>query len=354
MAKLIEYDVTGVEESQGGTGEKAKPGVYVAKIVKCVQRTQSKGGSAANDLEVALNVGDEYDWVFTYIGLEQKSDWKLAEFVRALNFKDKGRLDPDKAVGQLIRVKLNHDTYEGEYRPRAGRLMKAQPGDEFGEKASEISSQDGPVDDSRDADGDKIYEDSSFVASREDPDDPDVGSYDAWSEDDLAAECNDRGLKVGGRGNKKDKYIAALRAEDEEVLDVGAGDDEPPSTNYKEGFEPSREDDPSVGSYDDWTEADLLAEVEDRGMTVPGGRGSKKDKLVAALREEDNSVTDSSGSAEPGGDYESWDIEQLTKEWTDRNLGDIPTFRGRGSADRQMAAMVEEIRKDDIENPFSN
>lgn len=291
MAKLIEYDVTGVEESSGGgTGVKAKPGVHVAKIAKCVQREEKRDGTPANDIEVALNVGEEYDWVFTYIGLSESADWKLAEFIRAVGLKDKGKLDPDKIVGKLIRVKLNSGSYDGEYRPEAGRLMPAQKGDDklFGEKVSEMSSQngddDGPDDEEPnvDADGDKIYADPDFV--------------------------------------------------------------------------PSREGDDDVGTYDEWDEADLLAEVEDRGLTLAGGRGKKKDKAIAALRDEDNEVAGANDEPEDepeaGDEYDDWDLDQLKEEWESRDMGDTPSFRGKNAADRVKAALIEGLRADDEENPF--
>lgn len=61
MAKLIEYDVSNVEESSGGTGVKVRPGVRVCRIMKVTQRTEKRDGTPANDLEVALSFGDEYD-----------------------------------------------------------------------------------------------------------------------------------------------------------------------------------------------------------------------------------------------------------------------------------------------------
>jgi hypothetical protein len=293
VAKLIPYDVTGVEESAGGTGVKVKPGVHVARIVKCVQREEKRDGSPANDIEVALNVGDEYDWVFTYIGLSDSADWKLAEFIRALGLKETGKLDPEKQVGKLLRVKINSGEYEGNYSPQAGRLMKAQKGDEelFGQRVSEGSTQqDEPEPDDEpegeEPAGDKTYADPNFVASREGEED--------------------------------------------------------------------------VGSYDDWSEEDLLAECEDRGVTLPGGRGSKKNKAIQALRDEDAEVSGASADdedepeAEADGEdeYDDWDLDQLKEEWESRDMGDIPSFRGRNAGDRVKAAMIEQLRADDAENPF--
>jgi hypothetical protein len=286
LAKLIEYDVTDVEESQGGTGVKIKPGVHPARIVRATHRTQRKDGQPANDIEIALDVGAEYDWLFTYVGLNPESEWKLAELVRAVGLKEKGKIDPEKHLkDKVIRVKVNPDTYGDQPTVSAGRLMKAQPGDEdkIGESVSELSSQEtGP-------------------------------------EDEPAA-----------------------------TTEYPAGPD----------FEPSREGEEGVGSYDDWDEADLSAEAEDRGLTLPGGRGSKKNKAIQALRDEDAEASganagepEASANGVPD-DYDEWDLDRLKQEWEERQMGDLPAIKGRGAADRMKAALIDEIRKDDVENPF--
>lgn len=288
MARLIDYDVTGVEESGGGTGVKVPTGLRVARIALCEQREVKANGQPANDIRVGLDMGAEYDWLFTYIGLGPESDWKLAEFIRACQLKEKGKLDPTKQVGKVIRVKVNHGEYNGEYAPDAGKLMPSQDGDEVGGLSQTAAS--------------------------------------------------------NGSSN-------AIETDDEEAEDTG----------YPDGFVPSREDDPEVGSYDDWADEDLEAEVNDRGATIPGGRGNKRDKLIKALREEDNAVADAADEEETegdgdgdgeGDDYESWEIDALKKEWEDRNLGDMPRMRGSGAAERLKNTIIEALREDDEANPF--
>lgn len=295
MAKLVPYDNTGVEESSGGTGVKVKPGVHIARIAKCTLREQNKAGDPANDIELALDVGEEFDWVFSYVGLSDAAKWKMAEFTRALGLKENGKFDPDKMVGKFIRVKINPDTYDGQYAPRAGRFMKAQPGDEEtfaegGSNVSETSSQNGDggpeaeaePEDNKDADGDPVYSDPDFTASREGEED--------------------------------------------------------------------------VGSYDDWADEDLLGEAEDRGLTLPGGRGSKRDKAIKALRAEDAEVSGASEGDEPEAgaedDYDEWELDALKKEWEDRELGEMPKVRGSGAQDRLKAKLIEALREDDETNPF--
>ena len=285
MAKLIDYDVTGVEESGGGTGVKVPVGLRVGRIALCEQREVKANGQPANDIRVGLDMGPDYDWLFTYIGLGPESDWKLAEFIRACQLKEKGKLDPTKQIGKIIRVKVNHGEYNGEYAPDAGKLMPSQDGDEVGGLSASAASD--------------------------------------------------------GRSN-------AIETEEEEETE----------SKYADGFIPSREDDPEVGSYDDWADDDLEAEVNDRGATIPGGRGKKRDKLIKALRDEDVEASgiddeDEAEEAETeGDDYETWDIDALKKDWNDRNLGDLPKVRGSGAADRLKAQIIEALREDDEANPF--
>jgi hypothetical protein len=298
VAKLIEYDVSGVEESSGGTGVKVKPGVHPARIVRCSKREEKKDGTPANDIEVALDFGEEFDWGFTYIGLSEAADWKLAEFVRALGLKEKGKLDPEKQIGKVIRVKVNSGSYDGVYSPDIGRLMKAQPGDEdlIGQSVSEMSSNG-----------------------------------------------------AGAAGPDAD--------------DVEPDADAP--TYYREG-EPDPEDaDAIVGSYDDWPDSDLEAEVADRSLTLPGGRGSKKNKMIAALRADDEEWKAAGGAepadeAEPAADgdaqddYDEWDTDKLKEEWGDRGLGDVPVIRGSNAEGRLRDKIIKALREDDEANPFES
>jgi hypothetical protein len=293
VAKVIEYDVTGVEESSGGTGVKVKPGVRIARIDLCEQREEKADGSPANDLRVGLNFGSEFDWGFTYIGLGPASDWKLAEFVRSLKLKDKGKLDPDKAKGKFVRVKVNNGTYQGEYSPDMGKLFPPKPGDE------------------------KL-----------------------WA-------ANEGGVS-------ETSTSTAAAGPDEEPEEAAAAE--------ADGFVPTREDenDEEVGLYDDWSDEDLLAEAEDRKLTLPGGRGSKKDKAIKALRADDEEAAAAPEPDEPAADgdtpdaddYDDWDVDALEKEWKEREMGDLPVVKGRNREARYKAQMIEDLRQDDVDNPF--
>lgn len=287
MAKLIEFDVSGVEES-GGTGVKVKPGLKVARIVSVTKRDTKSDGSPANDLQVVLDVGEEFDWLYTYIGLGPSSDWKLKEFTKAVGLGPKGKFDPDKLKDKIIRVKVNSGEFDGEYSPNAGKLFPPQPGDTVGNAS--FSSNDGAA-----------------AGPDEEPD----GDSDAVSE-------------IGGT------------------------------------FEPTREDpnDPEVGSYDDWSDEDIAAEVEDRGLTLPGGRGTARNKGLKALRADDeaqDAEPEPAAEAAEGGDgddYDEWSTEDLVSEWNAREMGDVPVVRGRNAEARQRGTIIAALKEDDEENPF--
>jgi hypothetical protein len=279
MAKVIKYDVSGVEESGGG-GVQPRAGVYPAKIVICRQREEKTDGSPANDIEVALNLGGDYAWVYTYIGLSEAADWKLAEFTRALGLKEKGQFDPDKIVGKMIKVKINPDSYDGEYRGRAARLMKAARGDKLAE-ASDVDGDEPDAEEEEAADDEKDSGQNvtgAFTPTREDESDDEVGSYDDWADEDLAAEVEDRGLTVGGgRGKKRDKHIKALREDDESAE-----------------AEPEAEEEASgTDDYDEWTADELIAEATERQLELPrkprgsGAEDRYKEKLIELLRADD-------------------------------------------------------------------
>jgi hypothetical protein len=279
VAKLIEYDVSGVEDSGGG-GVQPKQGVYPAEIVVCEQRDTRADGSPANDIHIALKLGADYAWVHSYIGLSDSSDWKLKEFINAVGLKDKGKMDPEKLKGKIIKVKINPDSYEGEYRARAGRLMKA-------------------------AKGDKI-------------------------------------LPAGATTEEEEPEEAEEEAAEE-------------TTEESSDFSPSRESDPDVGSYDDWDDADLESEVEDRGVTVPGGRGKKRDKWIAALRSDDEEGGEEAEEEEATAsedDYDEWDVDMLTSEVEERDLEMPDKPKGKNAAERFKAKIIELLRADDSDNPF--
>ena len=271
MAKIT-YNVEDAEPFEGG--EQAPAGIYTAEVVQATHRTEKRDGSEANDIEIALKLVDhEYSWVFTYIGLNDASAGRLRELTNALGLKPKGTIDTDKLVGKKLKVKINPDTYNDEYRARAGRLMSLsgddEPAEEPDEPAEEPAAEGGGGDE-------------DFIPTRED----EQNSYDAWEDDELEAEVEDRELTVpGGRGAKKTKWIKALRADDEEAAgsggtngngDAADADSEQPEDDYE-----------TADDGKGWTLEELTAEIHDRELQdqLPKGRKGKK-ALIEILRKD--------------------------------------------------------------------
>lgn len=254
MAKLT-YDVSDVEESGGG--EVPKPGTYTAKIVEAEHRTEKADGSPANDIKLTLSLGDEYRYLYTYIGLSKSSAWKLKELTTALGLKDKGQIDTDKLKGKVLSIQVKADTYDGEPTAKVGKLFKAKDGAKVGGGKPAAADDDGPDDEPE-------------------TDEPEGGEdYSEWSLEDLQAEHEERGLDAIRGRKTKDKYIEALEADDEAKAD-GDGDD---------GEEP--EDAEPEDDYDEWSQDELVAELEERELKVEGRK--TKEKLIAALRADDAS-----------------------------------------------------------------
>jgi hypothetical protein len=335
VAKLIEYDVTDVEPG-GGQGDEPQPAVYDGTIKTVEYRDQKSDGSPVNDIHLAIDIGGGHRWMHTYINLDGAADWKLRELTDALGLPPKGKIDPDKFKNKKLRVKVNPGTYDwGDgngpvYRAQTGTLLKPKSSDDYEPETDGAPS-------------DVTSEDAGFVAYREgqpDPENPteEIGSYDDWTDDDLEAEVSDRNLTVpGGRGKKRDKYINALRSDDEETTATE------PAQPAEDSFVATREGDEN-GSYDDWPEEDLTAELNDRGLPTPGGRGKKQDKIIAALRADD---AEAGGGSEEGDDYESWTAEELMTQIDERGLkSKLP--RGRKTKDQLIAV----LREDDAADPF--
>lgn len=361
MAKIT-YDVTDVEVGEGGN--QPKPGVYDATIAQVTHRTEKRDGSPANDLEIAYDLGEGYAWVYSYVGLEDSSAWRLRELTDALGLKAKGALDTEKIKGKKVRVKINPDTYNDEYRARIGRVMAYGSDNGDGPTGESDDGPDADAGTSGDVDEDELFAErypnapDDFVPSREG--DEGIDSYDDWAADDVKGEVSDRGIVVSGRRKTQKALIEALRQDDSEWVELleggsadaegdddgdGDGESEAEASAYPEGYEPQRETDDN--SYDDWDEGDLEGELNDRGLEVGSGRGNKKAKIIKALREDDeNPLTgEAAGDGDGADEYDDWDLEQLVSEAKEREL-DVP--RGRVTKDK----IITILRKNDAEDPF--
>src|SRR5262252_3023231 len=185
---VIKYDVSNVES--GGGGEQPQPGLYQGKIASITQRTQKANGDPVRDLEVVVDVGEEYARLWTYIKTpddpgynEAAHGWKLRELTDALKLQPKGSLDTNKLTGKEVNVKVVADTnLDGEYRGRIKNLFAPGKIEEDGEGHEEGGGDDEPLTAEELAD---------------------------WSNEDLKEELEARGLSLSGRFSSQ-KAIAAI------------------------------------------------------------------------------------------------------------------------------------------------
>ena len=268
MAK-IKYNVKGVD--RGGTFEQPKPGLYEMEIMEANPRLD--GGK--NDIELVLEVTKNNDSfagsrVWSYVALGESSQWKLAELTDALGLPEDGTLDTDKLVGKKMKVKINSDQYNNEYRARAGRFAPLEA-----EASDDDPGADPDAGDDPDAGGsdEVITVDRNGVELSNDP-----AYYDDWTTDELKEEIDNQSLEIEGRFSKA-KVVQALV----DVVNAEAGgaaaepDDEAGSDEY---------DDPDV-----WSDKDLAAEYKKRGLDTITGK-KNRENVIEALRADDAGTPD--------------------------------------------------------------
>lgn len=273
MAK-IKYNVKGVDRG-GKDFEQPQPGLYEMEIMEATPRTE--GGK--NDIELVLEVTKNNDAfvgsrVWTYVGLGEASQWKLAELTDALGLPEQGTLDTDKLKGKKLKVKINSDSYNNEYRARAGRFAPL----------SATAEEDGDPD-PEDPDAEPSGEDEPILIERNDVElstDPEY--YGDWTDEDLKEEIDNQKLDVKGRFSRK-KVIEALVEVVRAEAGGGGGDgnDDPEPAAGEDGDE-----------YDDadtWSDKDLAAEYKKRGLDTIKGKKDRA-KVIAALREDDANEDD--------------------------------------------------------------
>lgn len=252
MAK-VKYDVSKVEAT--GDFETPKPGVYTVKLIECsVTKPEGKDQRIEAVYEIQ---GKEYKGsrIWDYINLESEaSEWKVRQFTDALGLKPKGTLDTEKLVGKKLRVRVVHDTYQGEPRAKAGRLLAP-----------------------KDADPDESDPDDVEAEEEEDGEDEEEEvDLDAMSRKELKAFIKEEELdiKVTQKMDEDDirEAIAETMEAEDEDEDEGEEDDE------------KGDDDDDGDDYDEWSDAELKKELKSRGLKTAG----KKSALVKRLRADDS------------------------------------------------------------------
>jgi len=337
---VIKYDVSNVES--GGGGEQPQPGLYQGKIASITQRTQKANGDPVRDLEVVVDVGEEYARLWTYIKTpddpgynEAAHGWKLRELTDALKLPAKGSLDTTKMVGKAVNVKVVADTnLEGEYRGRVKNLFA--PG--------------------------KIEEDGEGMGEGGDDEPLTAEELADWSPEDLKEEMAAQGITVPrGRFNKEKAIAAILEAQGEAEGDEGEGEDEADASANGGGLDldPELLEDlrTDASFYDDWENDDIKAYAEDLGIAgnVAGRKTKAKyiEAIVALASSAANVVNgagEDSGDGGEGDDYDEWELQELKDEVATRNEQDADIkISGRVTKDKLVAALRED---DKVAEPF--
>lgn len=228
----VKFDVSGSDPKDAfkGGAEPPKPGVYKGKIVDCKVGAK-QGDPDAKRLEVTIEIIDDKKYkgarLYDYIAFSEASQWKMDQFLQVLGItsksKRKGTFDTDDVVGEVVKIRVAGDTYNGEYRAKLAAYL---PGGKDDDDEDDDDADEVDVDEDDDEDFDDDEEEESDDEEDEDEDeeeseDDDVPPYDEWDIEELKAECKARKLKIKP-GSKKVTYVKALEADDE----ASEGDDE--------------------------------------------------------------------------------------------------------------------------------
>jgi hypothetical protein len=333
---VIKYDVSNVES--GGGGEQPQPALYQGKIASITARTEKANGDPVRDLEVVIDVGEEYARLWTYVKTpddanynEAAHGWKFRELTDALKLPAKGNFDTAKQVGKKVNVKVVADTnLEGEYRGRVRSLFA--PG--------------------------KIEEDGEDIPEGEADEPLTAEELAEWSVDDLKEEMSAQGITVPrGRFNKEKAIAAILEAQGGEE----AEEEEAEATSNGGGLEldPELLEDLRTDAkfYADWADDDIKAYVEDLGIVgnIAGRKTRAKyiEAIVALAGSAANVVNgagEDSGEEGEGDDYDEWELQELKDEVATRNEQDADIkISGRATKDKLVAALRED---DKVAEPF--
>ncbi len=240
----IKYDVSDVEASDFKV---APAGLYRAKITQCLDAKPEGKDRRLELIYEIVGTDEKYGRIYDYVNLESEAAaFRLRALVDAVGLKPKGTLDTSKIEGEEIMLRVKHETWNDEVRAKAGSLL---PADESGE---DDEDEEDLEDDEDEEDEGEAYEEMPTAALRQ--------------------ECEERGLKKGG---KKAQLVARLEADDE-------ADDE------DEEEEEATDGDEDEDDYSSWEISDLKEELKERGLKSAG----KKSVLVARLEKDDESDDD--------------------------------------------------------------
>ncbi len=274
MAK-IKYDVSDVEP--GVDYDTPIPrGVYRCKIADITVGESKSSGNPM--ITVEYEVLEKGDWkgrkLWDYIVLNDASAWKLRQFTDAVGVKAKGELDTDKLVGEIVMIKVKHETDD---RDPENPVVRARVGNVTG------LPEDEDVDEEDDAEEEETEEEEEEEPDDDDDDDEEEEELesredlDEYDRDDLEALIEEEELEV--ERTKRTK-LTVLRDRVWEALDLG-----------EEGEE--KEDEEEAPEYDDMNITELTAMLKERGLsTKTKMKGNRKKALFVKRLEKDDEDED--------------------------------------------------------------
>lgn len=223
MAKIA-FDVSSQNpaDSAGGNFKTPKPGVY-SVVLKEVKAEKPDGKDRRLAITAEIKSGEfKGSRMWEYISLESEAvAWKLDQFLLACGIattkKRKGSFDTDDVQGMTIKVRVKHETYNGEVRARIGAFLEGSDEDDEESDTDEDDEDldDAENDESEDDEDEDDGEDDEDGGDDEDEDssddDEDSDDYDSWSVPDLRTELKERELSTKGG---KAILVKRLRADD--------------------------------------------------------------------------------------------------------------------------------------------
>lgn len=250
---LVEYNVSDVEPQEDQDFDTPIPkGLY-----KCrVDEAEYKKAKSSDNMMIALTLevaGGDFKGrlLWDYIVQNEASAWKMRQLVDAFGLKPKGKFNPQKLEGEVVMVRVKHETDE-EYgtRSKVAALLPL-PEDEPEE-----------AEDEEEAEGDESEEEYS------------AEDIDEMDRDELEELIEEEELEVKFNSKTKDPV---LQERVKEALGIEEDDED----------EDEEDDEEEGEDYEDMTLSDLKATAKERGLKTSGSKKALINRLEKDDEEED-------------------------------------------------------------------
>lgn len=297
MSPSVKYDVTDVEASGGDV---VPAGVYTAAITDCTYG-ESKSGNDMFTVELAIKGGEHDGRKLWYYVLPKQAEFRMREFVDAIGLPARGEIDPANVIGSIVQVRTKVEKSE-EYGDQA-RVKNLMPGVAADDDEAEAPYTEWEVSELKDEieareltiAGRKTKaamikaleaDDEAAEGEEEEPDEEEEedGGLDAaevrmLSRTDLKKLIKEEELEIKVLKSMSDEDLA------EAVIEKLGLDNEEAEEEDEEEEEEDDEEEAEEVDYDEWSIADLKAELKERGLKPEG----KKSVLVKRLADNDAS-----------------------------------------------------------------